>query len=301
MSDYITGPVQDYPFVSYTPNGYQRAMSTFPRSVWQEHGFPLLDPPLSPSQMQFVESLGGDTMRGSMFMNADPVVPRQSDFTSEMVVGRTAWARAISDGTAPPIHGPEYAGPYPRTNSVPFPGMFMRGTMGTSSLVTQGPATDEERLAQESLHAAARTFAALFDAILAGQENIGRLSVLVAYVSASGAGMPAEEIPAWLVSQGYSDADALDAAEFFARVEGVASLEQILTIASAARQDPSLLTDEQWAVILGILEITADQFGAASLESVTVGPAQPQPQGEDKAKTWLLLLGALITAYAMSR
>ncbi len=293
--EYIDGPVPDYPFVSYTPNGYQRAMSTFPRSVWQEHGFPLLNPPLSQSQEQFVESLGVDTMRGSMFMNADPVVPHQSNFTSEQVVGRTAWARAISDGRAPPVEGPEYAGPYPRTNSVPFPGMFMRGQ---SPPMTQDPATDEELLAQESLYAAALTFANLFDAILAGHEDIGKLSVLVAYVSASGAGMPAENIPLWLVEQGYPEGDAVDAAEFYARVETVANLEQILTIATVARQNPSLLTEEQWAKVLGILEIVSDQFGATSLDAVAVGPAQPQ---EDKAKSWLLLIGALITAYAMSR
>lgn len=74
------------------------------------------------------EFSGEQTMKGAMFLNSMPVAPDQSNFTSTIVVEPTALGRAILDGTSPPICGPEYAGPYPRTNSVPFKGMFMRGT-----------------------------------------------------------------------------------------------------------------------------------------------------------------------------
>lgn len=277
-NDYITGPEPGYPFISYTPNGYQRAMSWYPRSVWEAHGFPLLDPPLR----------GTSAMRGSIFLNARPVVPHQSDFTSGIVNSPTPYARAISAGAARPIPVPAYTGPYPRTNSVPFPGMFMRGAAPTDSAAAQ---------AEESAAQAAAAFVTLFDAILSGQENIGSLSVLVAYVDGAGAGI--RDVPLWLVGQGYDEAAARGAAEFYARVEQVATFEQVATILSVAKADPRLLTEKQWTKLLGILEITSAQFGTSSLDQLGAGPAQPQQQ--DKAKTWPLLLAAALTAYAMSR
>ena len=127
-------------------------------------------------------------------------------------------------------------------------------------------AADEARLAAESALTAAGVFVALFESILSGAVLVDSLSVLTAYISGAGAGIDPGEIPLWLVGQGYSEADALAAAEFYARVEAVASFEQISTILAVAQSDPGLLTPEQWERLYAILAITADQFGTESLD-----------------------------------
>ena len=81
---------------SYTPNGYERALSTFPRSVWARQG-----------------------MAGQMYLNADPAVPRQSHYSENLVRSPDGWTRAIAAGAAPPVHVSSSWGPYPLSNGAP--------------------------------------------------------------------------------------------------------------------------------------------------------------------------------------
>lgn len=119
------------------PGSFHRAMS-YPAGG----GYP-------PTQLIDYDDLeefsGEQTMKGAMFLNSMPVAPDQSNFTSTMVVEPTALGRAILDGTSPPICGPEYAGPYPRTNSVPFKGMFMRSTANEGNRRSASVGTDSVR------------------------------------------------------------------------------------------------------------------------------------------------------------
>lgn len=99
---YQHGPRSGYLMRSYTPNGYERALSTFPRSVWARQG-----------------------MAGQMYLNADPAVPRQSHYSENLVRSPDAWTRAIAAGAAPPVHVPSSWGPYPLSDGAPAyaPGM----------------------------------------------------------------------------------------------------------------------------------------------------------------------------------
>lgn len=117
--DFYPSPPLPYSNKTLLPGSYHQAMS-YPAGG----GYP-------PTQLMDYDDLlpPETTMKGMTLWNDMPVTHEQSDFTSSMVVSPTALTRAILDGTSPPVAGPEYAGPYPRTNSVPFRGMFMRGSV----------------------------------------------------------------------------------------------------------------------------------------------------------------------------
>lgn len=117
--EFFPGPPRPYSRDTLLPGSYHSAMS-YPAYG----GYP-------PAQLVDYDDLlpeFEDGMRGTTLWNNRPVVKDQSDFTSVVVKEPTQLAQDILWGEASPVAGPEYAGPYPRTNSVPFPGMFMRGT-----------------------------------------------------------------------------------------------------------------------------------------------------------------------------
>jgi len=117
---YQRGPRSGYVMRSYTPNGYERALSTFPRSVWARQG-----------------------MAGQMYLNAAPVVPHQSHYTENLVHSPDAWTRAIRAGAAPPIRLPSSWGPYPLSNGAPAYAPGVRISVMGSTSATEAEAEAE--------------------------------------------------------------------------------------------------------------------------------------------------------------
>jgi hypothetical protein len=122
-SPYQYGPREGYTVVDFLPDGYQRAVTTFPRSVYQAYGYPMR------------------TMSGSMVLDSPQVVPNQSALSEMRVISPTARARAIAAGYLPPINVPQSWGPYPLSDGPPaYPAHYnpMPLAMGQSAPLDLG-------------------------------------------------------------------------------------------------------------------------------------------------------------------